>query len=100
MEPERFTQAGWVMAALLGAAAIVFDDPSFFLATFSLVLFSAALAIRFRFRMHQVVTSAQVTRSADRKVVQQGRPTVITTSFSCSPGPGITVRVRDILPPA
>lgn len=88
------------MAAFLGAAAIVSGDPSLFLATFSLVLFSAALAIRFRLRMHRIVTSARVTRSADRRVMQQGGTTAITTDFSCSPDPGITVRVRDILPAA
>ena len=100
MEPERCTQGIWVMATFLGAAGIVLGDPSFFFASFSLVLLSAALAIRFRFRMHRIVTSARITRSADRKVLQQGGTTAVTTGFSCSPDPGITIRVRDILPPA
>jgi uncharacterized protein (DUF58 family) len=86
------------MAAFLGAAAIVFDDPSFYLAAFSLVLFTAALALRFRQRMHRVVTSARVTRSADRRVMQQGGSAAITTEFSCRPDPGITIRIRDVLP--
>ena len=100
MEPERSTQGIWIMAAFLGAAAIVLDDPSFFLAAFSLVLLSAALALRFRLRMHRVITSARVTRSSDHKVLQQGGTTAITTGFSCSPDPGLTIRVRDVLPPA
>ena len=100
MEPERSTQGVWVMAAFLGAAAIVLDDPSFFLAAFSLVLLTAALAVRFRLRMHRIITSARITRSSDHKVVQQGGTTVITTGFSCSPDPGMTIRVSDILPPA
>jgi len=100
VEPGRCTQGIWVMAAFLGAAAIVFSDPSFFLATFSLVLLSAALAIRFRLRMHRIITSAQVTRSADPKVLQQGDTTTVTTGFSCRPDAGITVRVSDVLPPA
>jgi uncharacterized protein (DUF58 family) len=88
------------MAAFLGAAAIVFDDPAFFLATFSLVLLSAALAIRFRLRMHRIVTSARITRSADHTVIHQGGTTAITTGFSCSPDHGVIIRVRDVLPSA
>jgi hypothetical protein len=88
------------MATFLGAAAIVFSDPSFFLATFSLVLLSAALAIRFRYRMHRIITSAQVKRSADPRVLQEGDISTITTGFSCSPDADITVGVRDVLPPA
>jgi uncharacterized protein (DUF58 family) len=100
MEPERSTQGIWIMAAFLGSAAIVLDSPPFFLATFSLVLFSASLAIRFRLRMHRIITSARVTRSSDHKVLQQGGITDITTGFSCSPDPGLTIRVRDVSPPA
>jgi len=100
MEPQRSTRVTWVMAVFLGTAAVVLDDPSFALAAFSLVLFSAALALRFRMRMHRIVTSARVTRSVERSVVPQGSSTAITTDFSCSPEPGTAVRVRDILPPA
>ncbi len=88
------------MAGLLGAAAIVFNDTSFFLATFSLVLLSVTLAMRFRVRMHRIITSLQVRRSADDEVLQEGHPTTITTRFSCSPDAGIVVSVQDVLPPA
>ncbi len=100
MGPERSTQGIWVITTFLGAAAILAGDPTFFFATFSLVLLSAALAMRFRFRMHRIVTSARVTRSSDRKVLQQGGITTVTTGFSCSPDPGMIIRVRDLLPPA
>jgi len=100
MEPLRSTRVTWVMAAVLGTAAIVLDTPSLYLAAFSLVLFSAALAIRFRRRMHRIVASARITRSADSRVVPQGGSAAITTEFSCSPVPGILLRVRDVLPPA
>lgn len=99
MEPERCTWGIWVITTSLGAAAIVFDDPSFLLATFSLVLLSAALAIRFQLRTQGIFESARVTRSADRKVVRQATTTVVTTCFSCIPNPRIQVFVTDIIPP-
>jgi uncharacterized protein (DUF58 family) len=99
MEAGRSTQGIWLMAALLGAAAVVFEIPAFYLAAFSLVLLSALLALRFRLQMREVVTSAGVTRSVSRKMLRQGSPTAVTTEFSSNPVPGTVVRVRDILSP-
>jgi len=98
MKPERCTRGIWVMAAVLGAAAVVLDDPALFLATTSLVLLSAALAIRFRVRMHAIASSAAIMRSSDHKTAHQGDTITVTTVFSCSPDPGMTLRVGDLLP--
>jgi hypothetical protein len=100
MEPLRFTRVVGVMAVFLGIAAIVLNDPAFCLAAFSLVLFSAALALRFLVRIHRISRSARVRRTLSRPIVSQGGTTAITTSFSCSPEPGTAVLVRDLYPPA
>jgi hypothetical protein len=100
MEPLRFTRVMGVMAVFLGIAAIVLNDPAFCLAAFSLVLFSAALALRFRLRIHRIARSAHVWRSLSRPIIPQGGTTSITTSFSCIPEPGTAVLVHDISPPA
>ena len=97
MEAGRSIQGIWLMAALLGAAAVVFDIPALYLATFSLVLLSALLALRFRLRMHEVVTSARATRTASRRTLRQGSPTAVTTVFSSTAVPDTIVRVRDLL---
>jgi uncharacterized protein (DUF58 family) len=86
------------MAVFLGAAAMIVNDPAFFLASISLVFLSAALAIRFRQRMHRVVTSARITRIADRKIVHQGGSTAVTTRFFCQPDPAISLRVSEVTP--
>lgn len=99
MEPERPTKAIGVMAALLGAVAIVLDDPAVYLSAFSLVLFLAALAIRFQLRMVRIAGSVKIERVANKKVIQQGGTAVILTTFTSSPEPGTAVSVREVLPP-
>jgi len=100
MEPSQFTRVTGVIAVFAGIAAIVLNDPGFYLASFSLVLFAAALALRFRVRVYRIVRSSRVTRSLDRVIVPQGGTASITTSFSCSPEPDIAVRIRDLHPSA
>lgn len=100
MEPLRFTRVTRMMAVFLVIVAIVLNDPAFCLAGFSLVLFSAALALRFRLRIHRIARSARIRRSLSRPIIPQGRTTTITTSFSCTPEPGTEVLVRDLYPAA
>ena len=99
MEPERCTRMIGAMAAVLAAGGIAFDDPAFYFASFSLVLFIAALAVRFRLRMHHIVSSANLERSANKKAVAQGSTVVILTTFTCSPVRGTAASIRELLPP-
>jgi len=99
MEPQRPTTAIGVMAALLMAGAVVLDDPAAALAAFSLVLFLAALAIRFRQRVARIAASVKVERVTNRKIIPQGGTSVILTTFASRPEPGTAVSVREILPP-
>ena len=99
MEPARNARTVGTMAALFGAAAIFLESPAFCLAAISLLVFLIALAFRFRYRMHRIVASAAVERSANKKTLPQGGTVVILMTFTCRPEQGTSVAVREIPAP-